>query len=124
MRKQLYPLEVTIEAKIEAIAQRVYGADGISLLPAAQEKIKQFAAAGFDRLPICMAKTHLSLSHDATLANAPTGFTVTVRDIRAYTGAGWLVALCGDMQTMPGLGKHPAAFDIDLGPDGRTVGLF
>jgi formate--tetrahydrofolate ligase len=71
-----------------------------------------------------MAKTHLSLSHDPKLTNAPTGFTVPVRDIRAYTGAGWLVALCGDMQTMPGLGKQPAAFEIDLGPDGRTIGLF
>jgi formate--tetrahydrofolate ligase len=71
-----------------------------------------------------MAKTHLSLSHDPKLRNAPTGFTVPVRDIRAYTGAGWLVALCGEMQTMPGLGKHPAAVEIDLAPDGRTVGLF
>ena len=70
-----------------------------------RRRSRQFEAAGFDRLPICMAKTHLSLSHDATLTNAPTGFTVTIRDIRAYTGAGWLVALCGDMQTMPGLGQ-------------------
>ncbi|MHB8468648.1 MAG: formate--tetrahydrofolate ligase [Gaiellaceae bacterium] len=120
----VYPLEATIEAKIEAIAKRVYGADGIFLLPAAREKIKQFDAAGFDRLPICMAKTQLSLSHDPTLANAPTGFTVTVRDLRAYTGAGWLVALCGDMQTMPGLGRTPAAFNVDIDADGRTVGLF
>ena len=71
-----------------------------------------------------MAKTHLSLSHDPKLKNAPTGFTVPVRDIRPYTGAGWLVALCGDMQTMPGLGKHPAAFDIDIAADHTTVGLF
>jgi formate--tetrahydrofolate ligase len=71
-----------------------------------------------------MAKTHLSLSHDATLANAPTGFTVTVRDLRAYTGAGWLVALCGDMQTMPGLGTRAAAFNVDIDSEGRTVGLF
>jgi len=121
---QLYPLEAPIEAKIEAIAKRVYGADGIFLLPAAQEKIRQFNAVGFDQLPICMAKTHLSLSHDAALANAPTGFTVTVRDIRAYTGAGWLVALCGDMQTMPGLSATPAAFNVDIDEEGRTVGLF
>jgi formate--tetrahydrofolate ligase len=71
-----------------------------------------------------MAKTHLSLSHDQALTNAPTGFTVPVRDIRAYTGAGWLVALCGDMQTMPGLGKTPAAVNVDIDGDGRTVGLF
>jgi formate--tetrahydrofolate ligase len=120
----VYPLEDTIENKIEAIAKRVYGADGIHLLPAAREKIKQFNEAGFDRLPICMAKTHLSLSHDAALTNAPTGFTVTVRDLRAYTGAGWLVALCGDMQTMPGLGRSPAAFNVDIDDEGRTVGLF
>jgi len=120
----VYPLDDPIEAKIEAIARRVYGADGVFLLPAAREKIRQFNAAGFDRLPICMAKTHLSLSHDPALTNAPTGFTVTVRDLRAYTGAGWLVALCGDMQTMPGLGKAPAAFNVDIDAEGRTVGLF
>ena len=120
----VYPLDDPIESKIEAIAKRVYGADGITLLPAAREKIKQFNAVGFDQLPICMAKTHLSLSHDPALANAPTGFTVTVRDIRAYTGAGWLVALCGDMQTMPGLGKTPAAVNVDIDGEGRTVGLF
>jgi len=120
----IYPLEDSIESKIEAIATRVYGADGVFLLPAAREKIRQFDAAGFNELPICMAKTHLSLSHDPALVNAPTGFTVTVRDIRAYTGAGWLVALCGDMQTMPGLGKSPAAFNVDIDAEGRTVGLF
>jgi formate--tetrahydrofolate ligase len=120
----IYPLDAPIEKKIEAIAKRVYGADGIFLLKTAQDKIKQFNADGFDDLPICMAKTHLSLSHDANLPNAPTGFTVTVRDIRAYTGAGWLVALCGDMQTMPGLGATPAAFNVDIDPEGRTVGLF
>ena len=120
----LYPLEDSIESKIETIAKRVYGADGVFLLPPAREKIRQFNEAGFDRLPICMAKTHLSLSHDQALTNAPTGFTVPVRDIRAYTGAGWLVALCGDMQTMPGLGKTPAAVNVDIDDEGRTVGLF
>jgi formate--tetrahydrofolate ligase len=120
----VYPLDDPIEAKIEAIAKRVYGADGVFLLPAAREKIRQFNEVGFDKLPICMAKTHLSLSHDPALMNAPTGFTITVRDLRAYTGAGWLVALCGDMQTMPGLGKAPAAFNVDIDEEGRTVGLF
>jgi formate--tetrahydrofolate ligase len=120
----IYPLDAPIEQKIEAIAKRVYGADGISLMPAARAKITAFDQAGLSSLPICMAKTHLSLSHDPKLANAPTGFTVGVRDLRAYTGAGWIVALCGDMQTMPGLGKHPAAFDVDIDERGETVGLF
>jgi formate--tetrahydrofolate ligase len=120
----VYPLEAPIEDKIEAIAKRVYGADGIFLLKTARDKISQFNATGLDRLPICMAKTHLSLSHDASLTNAPTGFTVTIRDLRAYTGAGWIVALCGDMQTMPGYGASPAAVNVDIDDEGRTVGLF
>ena len=120
----VYELDAPIEQKIEAIAKRVYGADGIYVLKTAQDKIRQFNQAGFDKLPICMAKTHLSLAHDAALTNAPTGFTVTIRDIRAYTGAGWLVALCGDMQTMPGLSATPAAFNVDIDEEGRTVGLF
>jgi formyltetrahydrofolate synthetase len=120
----VYPLDESIERKIEAIVTRVYGGDGILLQPAARKKIAEFERVGFDELPICMAKTHLSLSHDPTLANAPTGFTVPVRDIRAYTGAGWLVALCGDMQTMPGYGRTPAAHAVDIDEDGTTVGLF
>ncbi len=120
----VYPLDEEIERKIEAIVTRVYGGDGILLQPAARKKIAELERVGFDRLPICMAKTHLSLSHDPTLANAPTGFTVTVRDIRAYTGAGWLVALCGDMQTMPGYGRTPAAHAVDIDDEGKTVGLF
>ena len=120
----VYPLDAPIEDKIELIAKRVYGAEGINLLPAARAKIKAFNETGLDKLPICMAKTHLSLSADPLLANAPTGFTVGVRDLRAYTGAGWIVALCGDMQTMPGLGKKPAAMSVDIDEDGETVGLF
>jgi formate--tetrahydrofolate ligase len=120
----IYPLEAPIDEKIEAVCKRVYGAEGVVYLPAAQEKIKTFTENGYDKLPICMAKTHLSLSHDPTLLNAPTGFTVTVRDVRAYTGAGWLVPLLGDMQTMPGLGVTPAAFNVDIDEGGRTVGLF
>jgi formate--tetrahydrofolate ligase len=120
----IYPLEAPIGEKIEAVCTRVYGADGVVFLPAAQDKIRTFTENGFDRLPICMAKTHLSLSHDPSLLNAPTAFTVTVRDIRAYTGAGWLVPLLGDMQTMPGLGVTPAAFNVDIDENGRTVGLF
>ena len=120
----IYPLDESIERKIEAIVTRVYGGDGILLQPAARKKIEEFERVGFDKLPICMAKTHLSLSHDQNLTNAPTGFTVTVRDIRPYTGAGWLVALCGDMQTMPGYGKVPAAHHVDIDAEGKTVGLF
>ena len=120
----LYELDAPIEQKIEAIATRVYGADGIFLLKTAKDKIAQFDGTGIDKLPICMAKTHLSLSHDLNLKNAPTGFTVTVRDLRAYTGAGWIVALCGDMQTMPGYGANPAAVNVDIDEEGRTVGLF
>jgi formate--tetrahydrofolate ligase len=120
----VYPLDAPIAAKIEAIATRVYGADGIEIQPAAAKAIERFEQLGLGGLPIIMAKTHLSLSHDPRLRNAPTGFTVPIRDVRPYTGAGWLVALCGDMQQMPGLGRHPAAFDIDIDPDGRTIGLF
>ena len=119
-----YGLDEPIDTKIEAIVRQVYGADGAVFLQTARDKIARYTSDGLDRLPICMAKTHLSLSHDPELANAPTGFDVTVRDIRAYTGAGWLVALCGTMQTMPGLGVTPAAFGVDIDEDGRTVGLF
>ena len=119
-----YPYDAPIDEKIRAIAQNVYGADNVFLLKTAKERAAEFEAAGLGHLPICMAKTHLSLSHDPTLRNAPTGFTVTVRDLRPYTGAGWIVALCGDMQTMPGLGKAPAAFSIDIDEHGNTVGLF
>jgi formate--tetrahydrofolate ligase len=120
----VYALDAPITAKIEAIARRIYGADGIYLLPAAENDVRRFTEQGLDTVPICMAKTHLSLSHDPALLNAPTGFTVPVRAVRAYTGAGWLVALCGDMQTMPGLSASPAAFNVDIDENGRTVGLF
>jgi formate--tetrahydrofolate ligase len=120
----VYALDAPIAQKIEAIAKRVYGADGIFLLPSAENDVKRFTEQGLDTVPICMAKTHLSLSHDPNLTGAPTGFTVPVRAVRAYTGAGWLVALCGDMQTMPGLSASPAAFNVDIDEQGRTVGLF
>jgi formate--tetrahydrofolate ligase len=119
-----YSLDAPIEEKIRLIATRVYGADGVELLAPAKKKAAEWAGTDLARLPICMAKTHLSLSHDPALKNAPTGFTVTVRDLRPYTGAGWIVALCGEMMTMPGLGKTPAAFAIDIDEAGETVGLF
>jgi formate--tetrahydrofolate ligase len=120
----VYELDSPIETKIETIARRIYGADGAEFTPLARRRIERLTAAGLGGLPICMAKTHLSLSDDAAKLNAPSGFRITVRDLRPYTGAGWLLALCGDMQTMPGLGPRPAAFDIDIDADGRTVGLF
>jgi formate--tetrahydrofolate ligase len=120
----LYRLDDSIEDKIETIAKRAYGADGVFLQPAARAKIQMFTKAGLDTLPICMAKTHLSLSHDPSLANAPTGFTVGVRDLRAYTGAGWIVALCCNMQKMPGLGRSSDAFDVGIHEQGEKVCLF
>lgn len=120
----LYADDAPVREKIEAIATRVYGARDVYLYPEAEKKIEQFGAEGLGHLPVCMAKTHLSLSSDPSLINAPEQFTLPVRDIRAYTGAGWLVPLCGDITQMPGLGKTPAAHNVDIDADGRTVGLF
>jgi formyltetrahydrofolate synthetase len=120
----MYDDSDSIEAKINAIAKRVYKAKEVFLYPAAEQRIRQFESDRLDKLPICMAKTHLSLSADPTLLGAPEDFTLQVRDVRAYTGAGWLVPLCGDIQQMPGLGKTPAALNVDIDADGRTVGLF
>jgi formate--tetrahydrofolate ligase len=122
--RMLYADNEPIATKIERIAKTVYGADGIDLAPAAEDAITRFESQGIAHLPICMAKSHLSLSHDPTLRNRPTGFTVPIREIRAYTGAGMLVPLCGEMLQMPGLGAQPAAFTIDVDSDGNTVGLF
>jgi formate--tetrahydrofolate ligase len=119
-----YPDEMSLKEKIEAIAMKVYGASGVDFLPEAQAKLKRFTEAGLGGLPICMAKTHLSLSHDPALKGAPRGFTVPVRDLRAYTGAGFVTALCGTIVQMPGLGKTPAGFNIDIDANGRTIGLF
>jgi formate--tetrahydrofolate ligase len=122
--KPLYPEDASIVEKIEAIATRVYGASDVVLYADAERRIEMFERDGLDHLPICMAKTHLSLSADPELLNAPEGFRLPVRDMRAYTGAGWIVPLCGDIQQMPGLGKNPAALNVDIDADGRTVGLF
>jgi formate--tetrahydrofolate ligase len=122
--RPLYELDAPIADKIEVIAKRVYQANDVQFLPAALQKIEQYTRDGLDRVPICMAKTHLSISHDPGLLNAPSGFTLPVRDLRAYTGAGWIVALCGDMQTMPGYGATPAFHSVDIDENGRTVGLF
>jgi formate--tetrahydrofolate ligase len=122
-RSFLYDLDATIERKIAAIATKAYGAAGVELAPAARTQAERLEAAGLGGTPICMAKTHMSLSHDPALINAPTGFTLPVRELRPYTGAGWIVAICGDMQTMPGLPKDSAAKVIDIDAAGETVGL-
>ena len=123
--KFLYPLDMPIEEKIETIAREVYGADGVTFLPDAKKKIALYTALGYDKLPICMAKTHLSLSHDPKLKGRPTGFVLPVRDIRASVGAGFLYPLCGNMMTMPGLPSRPAFENVDLDLEtGRIKGLF
>ncbi len=119
----LYETDAPIERKIETIARRVYGASGIVVSPQARAEAERLESAGLGDLPICMAKTHLSLSHDPSLLGAPTGFELPVRELRAYTGAGWIVALCGEIMTMPGLPAHPAAERIDVDDEGGIVGL-
>jgi formate--tetrahydrofolate ligase len=119
----LYSLDDPLEQKIEAVAKRAYGAAGVEFSAEARAQAERLAARGLGSLPVCMAKTHLSLSHDPALAGAPRGFTLPIRELRAYTGAGWIVAVCGDMQTMPGLPEDPAAIHVDLDDQGRTVGL-
>jgi methylenetetrahydrofolate dehydrogenase (NADP+)/methenyltetrahydrofolate cyclohydrolase/formyltetrahydrofolate synthetase len=120
----LYPLEWPIKKKIEAICREVYGADGVDYLPLAEARIEEYTRLGFDKLPICMAKTHLSLSHDPNLKGVPKGFRVPIRDIRASVGAGFVYPLLGEMSTMPGLPTRPGFFDVDIDlKTGRVVGL-
>jgi formyltetrahydrofolate synthetase len=120
----LYPLELSIKEKIEIIVREIYGGAGVEYSPEAEKKIAAYTRAGFDNLPICMAKTHLSLSHDPNLKGVPTGFIVPVRDIRASVGAGFLYPLLGTMSTMPGLPTRPGYYDIDLDVEtGRVIGL-
>ena len=120
----LYPLNMGIRQKIEIIARDVYGADGVDFSPLAEKQIDAFEAAGFGYLPICMAKTHLSISHDPNLKGAPTGFTVPVREVRASVGAGFIYPLLGEMRTMPGLGSTPSYLKVDIDENGNVVGLF
>jgi formate--tetrahydrofolate ligase len=121
--RPVYPDDASISAKIEAVATQIYGAAGVELSPEAAAQTAALDEAGLGRLPVCMAKTHLSLSHDPDLIGSPSGFTLPVRELRAYTGAGWVVALCGTMQTMPGLPAQPAAFTIDVDAAGRILNL-
>ena len=124
--KFLYDLETTtIKEKIEIICKTIYSADGVEYSEEAEEKIALYEKLGFDKLPMCMAKTHLSISHDPKLKGAPTGFTVPIRDIRASVGAGFLYPLLGKMSTMPGLPTRPAYYDVDLDLEtGKIIGLF
>jgi formyltetrahydrofolate synthetase len=124
--KFLYPLKGTsIKEKIETICKEIYGADGVTYEPLAEKKVELYTKLGFDELPMCMAKTHLSLSHDATLKGRPKGFTVPIRDIRASVGAGFIYPLLGEMSTMPGLPTRPVYYDVDLDLEtGQVIGLF
>jgi formate--tetrahydrofolate ligase len=120
----LYPLDASLSAKIETIATSVYGAEGIDLSPAAAASLDLFEANGLGNLPICVAKTHLSISSDPKLKGAPTGWRLPVREARASAGAGFVYVVCGDMRTMPGLSSHPAAEQIDIDAGGNVVGLY
>lgn len=123
--KFLYPLDIPIKEKIEIIAKEIYGADGVDYTPEADAKVELYTKLGFDNLPLCMAKTHLSLSHDPSLKGVPKGFRIPIRDIRASVGAGFLYPLVGKMRTMPGLPTRPVFYDVDLDLEtGRVVGLF
>ena len=122
--KVLYDVEESIAAKIEKIAKEIYGADGVDFTSACQKQIKNIEKLGFDKMPICMAKTQYSFSDDPTLLARPKGFKITVRDIKISKGAGFLVALTGDIMTMPGLPKAPSSNNIDILPSGEIVGLF
>ena len=119
-----YDLADSLETKIEKIATEVYGADGIDISPQAAKDLAHFEELGYGRLPVVMAKTHLSLSHDPQLKGRPTGWRLPVREVRAAVGAGYVYAICGNMRTMPGLGAHPAAERIDIDDNGQVVGLF
>ena len=120
----LYDTDLSVKEKIAIIAKEIYGASGVNYAPKANKKIAKFEELGLDKVPVCMAKTQYSLSDDPTLLGAPEGFTITVKDINISNGAGFIVALTGDIMTMPGLPKIPAANNIDINDDGEIVGLF
>lgn len=122
--KLLYPDNISIKEKIETIATEIYRADGVDYSPIANRKIRNYEEQGLSDLPICMAKTHLSLSDNPKLKGAPDGFRITITDIRASVGAGFIYPLCGDVRTMPGLGKTPAAMNVDIDENGKVIGLF
>ena len=119
----LYPSEASLKEKIETIATKVYGADGVDYTPVANRQLDNYERNGFGNLPICVAKTHLSISSDPSLKGAPTGWRLPVREVRASVGAGFVYPICGEMRTMPGLGSSPAAERIDIDDNGEIVGL-
>lgn len=119
-----YEFEDSLEEKITKIATKVYGADGVELSPAAAKSLKLYSDQGYGHLPVLIAKTQMSLSHDASLKGAPTGWTLPVREVRLAAGAGYVYAICGNMMTMPGLSKSPAAMRIDIDDEGNVQGLF
>ncbi len=119
-----YPLDATLPEKIEAVAKKIYRADGVNYSAAAKKTLDELAAMGYGGLPVCIAKTQYSFSDDAALKAAPTGFTMNVREVRLSAGAGFVVVICGNIMTMPGLPKHPAAMDIDCDENGKITGLF
>ena len=119
----LYPLDLPLEQKIEAIATQIYGADGIDVSPAAARALKDYERLGYGGLPVVIAKTHLSISSDPALRGAPRGWRMPVREVRAAVGAGYVYAICGDMRTMPGLPTSPNAERIDITEDGSVTGL-
>ena len=120
----IYSNDLTIQEKIETIAKTIYGADGVNFTANAIKNINEISALGGDKLPVCIAKTQYSLSDDPTKLGRPSGFTVTVRECKLSNGAGFVVALTGDIMTMPGLPKAPAALRIDVDSDGKITGLF
>ena len=119
-----YDLGASLPEKIEAVAKKIYRADGVTYTPAAKKMLDDLAAMGYGELPVCIAKTQYSFSDNAKLTGAPTGFKMNVREVRLSAGAGFVVAICGSIMTMPGLPKHPAAMDIDVDAEGRITGLF
>ena len=121
--KYPYPLEDPVQEKVLALAQKVYGADDVSWSAEARRQLRYFEAQGWGDLPICMAKTHLSISHDPSLRGRPSGYTFPIADIRASVGAGFLYALAGQIETLPGLPSHPRAFDMDVSPNWEIIGL-
>ena len=122
--KFVYDLEDSLEDKVNKIVKTIYGGDGVIFTDKAKKQIKQLADWGLDRLPVCMAKTQYSLSDNPALLGAPTGFTITVSDIRVANGAGFIVCRTGDVMVMPGLPKRPAALNMDIEADGTIKGLF
>ena len=120
----LYPDEMSLPEKIETIAVKVYGADGVDYAPPAAKALALYDQLGYSHLPVCMAKTHLSISHDPQLLGRPTGFRVPIRDVKLAAGAGFIYPLAGDMRTMPGLPSKPAGNNVDIDENGKPVGLF